>query len=526
MEKCSDLEFSILKELPSAVILFNNAGELILLNKEAEKLCEDIGDSRDYNSWYRQWLKRDIDILRNSTLLTFKLLKDVEIHKDRRSFKLEGKKINIDSSRGYYFIISIMEISLLQLKSITDRLLYLDNLMESEDKYRSIFHNSPEYIYLIDPISFNIVDANESMLKRLHVSLEEIRKKKFLDFLVKGNESKKQHAYKKLSSGEEIRNYKLEIESKKGEKIFIESNCVPISKDGKVDKILCCARDITEKKKMHDMKKIMQDTIKKDKLKTEFFANISHELRTPLNVILGSLQLMDLYLNDFPRNCNYEKVHKYKKSMKQNCYRLMRLISNLIDITKIDAGYLNLNLKNCNIVNIIEEITLSVSGYVESKSLELLFDTNVEEKIMLCDPDKIERIMLNLLSNAIKFTKPGDSIKVNLIEKEDIIEVSVMDTGVGIPEDKLNNIFERFAQVNETFVKEYEGSGIGLSLVKSFVEIHGGQIYAKSTLGKGSEFIFTIPVRSATYEQVEFNLDNLSARNIERVNIEFSDIYF
>ena len=181
--------------------------------------------------------------------------------------------------------------------------------------------------------------------------------------------------------------------------------------------------------------------------------------------------------------------------MKQNCYRLLRLINNLIDISKIDSGFLNPNLKNYNIVSVVEDITLSVAEYIQDKGVEVIFDTNVEEKIIACDPDNIERIILNLLSNAVKFTNAGDQITVEVMDNEDYIEISVKDTGIGIPEDKLKVIFERFRQVDNSLSRSHEGSGIGLSLVKALVDMHDGSINVNSNLGEGTEFIIKLPAR-------------------------------
>lgn len=217
----------------------------------------------------------------------------------------------------------------------------------------------------------------------------------------------------------------------------------------------------------------------------------------------------------------------FQNTIKQNCYRLLRLINNIIDITKIESGFFEIHFKNCNIVSIVEEITLSVAEYVEGKGVDLLFDTDVEEKFTACDPDKVERIILNLLSNAIKFTKPGGSISVNVFQRDEAVEIIVSDTGIGIPQNMQEIIFQRFRQVDTSLTKEQEGSGIGLSLVKSLVDMHGGNISVESEYGKGSKFTVRLPDKILDPEEnTTTNMDNCNSQTqIERLSIEFSDIY-
>ncbi len=242
--------------------------------------------------------------------------------------------------------------------------------------------------------------------------------------------------------------------------------------------------------------------------------------------MLSTLQLLNLIGANKTNTDSKDKISKYYNIMKQNCYRLLRLVNNLIDITKIDAEYFKLNLKNENIISTIEDITLSVTDYAKNKGLDIIFDTNVEEKTMACDADKIERIMLNLLSNAIKFTSSGGSIFVNILDKDSSIMVSVKDTGVGIPKDKQLSIFKRFVQVDKSLSRKREGSGIGLSLVKSLIELHNGTIKINSEYGKGSEFIIELPVKVLPEsENITSDEDLAKESNIQRIKIEFSDIY-
>ncbi|QGU96362.1 PAS domain S-box protein [Clostridium bovifaecis] len=304
--------------------------------------------------------------------------------------------------------------------------------------------------------------------------------------------------------------------------------------DNKKLKTISVFRDVTDLLKVEELKiraeeniRLLEEERELNKLRTEFFANLSHELKTPLNVILGSQQLLSLYLKDnkLLSEC-HGKVDKHLKILRQNCNRLLRLINNLIDITKIDSGFFEINMKSHDIINVIEEITLSVAEYIESNDIKLIFDTEVEEKKMCCDADKIERIILNLLSNAIKFTEPGGTINVNIYDKKDKLVISIKDTGIGIPEDKLCIIFDRFRQVDDLFTRTHEGSGIGLALVKSLVEMHGGTISVYSEVGEGSEFIIKLPINQTCGEPSrEYRAKRLDGEKVERIQVEFADIY-
>lgn len=269
---------------------------------------------------------------------------------------------------------------------------------------------------------------------------------------------------------------------------------------------------------------VYNEVLKSDTLKTEFFSNISHEFKTPLSIILGTVQLMEKNISSAATDD--KKMAKYLQILKQNTYRLIRLLNNILDITKIDSGYLKINKSSCNIVYLIEEIVHSVVPYAEQKQLELEFDTEMEEIITAVDMEKIERIMLNLLSNAIKFTNPHGRIQVNISKTADKIIIIIRDSGLGIPRSMQDKIFERFHQIDNQLYSGISGSGIGLSIVKSFVEYHDGNIRVNSEENKGSEFIIELPVcKPDVNTEPEKHLDKEQPRIIEAMNVEFSDIY-
>ena len=311
---------------------------------------------------------------------------------------------------------------------------------------------------------------------------------------------------------------------KDGSYIWVELNYKVLRCE---DTFMITAKDISKQKEEEEQRKILEEAMQLESLKNEFFANISHEFRTPINIILGTMQLMK-------RNVDQNKIHwdeslnleSHINYIKQNAYRLLRLVNNLIDITCIDSGYYQLQLGNYNIVEIIENITLSVAQYTKDKGINLIFDTNCEEKIIACDPDKIERIVLNLLSNAIKYTDKSGNIYVGLKIEDDIVKISVKDDGVGMSSDKLDIIFDRFKRIDNNLNRKCEGSGIGLSLVKSLVELLDGRIYVSSELGVGSEFIFELPNKVIQdYSKSILDRNIPKSTQIEKCNIEFSDIY-
>ena len=262
-----------------------------------------------------------------------------------------------------------------------------------------------------------------------------------------------------------------------------------------------------------------------EKAKSQFFANLSHEIKTPINIIYSCIQLLEV------NKINGEKAlsdayNKYDNTLKQNCYRLLRLVNNLVDMTKIDSGYMKLIFINCEIVSLVEDITLSIIPYVESKNINIVFDTYIEELEIRCDPESIERVILNLLSNAIKFTNNNGNISVIVESDDKYVFIRVKDDGIGISKDIREDIFNRFVQEDKSLNRKNEGSGIGLSLVKSLVELHDGEVYLEE-VSEGSEFVVKLPNIKINEEVKNHSrvIDVESKPLVQKINIEFSDIY-
>ena len=275
-----------------------------------------------------------------------------------------------------------------------------------------------------------------------------------------------------------------------------------------------------------DELKIKYKEIKEiEKAKSQFFANLSHEIKTPINIIYSCIQLLDINKKNGEKSLS-DAYNKYEHTLKQNCYRLLRLVNNLVDMTKIDSGYMKLIFINCEIVSLVEDITLSIVPYVESKNINIVFDTYIEELKIRCDPESMERVILNLLSNAIKFTDNNGNISVFIEADEKYVFIRVKDDGIGISEDIREEIFNRFVQEDKSFNRKKEGSGIGLALVKSLVELHDGEVYLEK-VSKGSEFVVKLPNIKIDEELDVYNkvMDAESKPLVQKIHIEFSDIY-
>ncbi|MBC5995425.1 sensor histidine kinase [Romboutsia ilealis] len=270
-------------------------------------------------------------------------------------------------------------------------------------------------------------------------------------------------------------------------------------------------------------KLLLRKSIEKDEIKTDFIITMSHELRTPLNIIINANKLLNLKVY----NDKYEKefFQKQINLINKNSNRLLRLINNLIDVSKIEVGYVDATFKNENIVDVVEDVTMSVIDLANSYNIEIIFDTEEEEIITAIDRSKIERIMLNLLSNSIKFTNDGGHIYVNLKKAGKDIIIEVKDDGIGMSNDTKDHLFEKFKKAKRypSLEREHEGSGLGLFIVKGLVGIHNGSINVESEINKGTKFIIKIPQGFVDKENSNQNLMNVPLDYTSK--IELSDIY-
>lgn len=441
------------------------------------------------------------------------------VRKDKTEVFVETKSIRFPFS-GENVFVSIA-------RDITERLMLEEERRKNEERYRQLIETFPDAIFVYDWETYHF--ANPAAAKLLGLdNPEELFEKPFMYFLDefqrRNLQEQLRHLLKKKGS---IPLFEEEIALETGKKITAEIQTIqfPYSQ---APCFLSIIRDVTERKRSQELLRQMERHVEYERMRTEYFANISHEFRTPIHVISGTLQLMELKngeilerIPDFAM-----KNQRHLQIMKQNKNRLLKLVNNLIDINKIDAGFQSIRKKNLVITEIIENIVFSVTDLAKSEQIEMIFEQKCGPVVTACDADKMERIMLNLLSNAIKFTPKGGRIQTTLWQQDGKFFVSVEDTGIGIEKENIHYIFDRFSQVEEVFTRKNEGSGIGLSLVKALVRMHGGAIEVSSEVGKGSRFTFSIPVELLKDEKGEpLAVETTDGFDLElKVEVEFSDV--
>lgn len=522
---------AIVDNMSDHLFIFDRDGKLSKLNKAARKsslfrelekgsVVEETKGIKFFSMDKEELLLDELPhnrVLRGETLLGYRMMGKAD--DNTLYFEVNGAPIYDDNNN---FIAGIV-----CGRNITENIRYEEDLLiktQYDILNRTIYNLDLPVLRLSYP-DFRIRDINQKAYKFVkglrpeRVSIHSIKGQSLVNII---NGFNREHVIKHIQNiiakkeASYLKYKRLEVS---GEEMFVNMLYQPvIGLNEEVTEIVLVIMDVTEeiKAKNHVERNL--------KMQEEFLANISHELKTPLNVIFSTVQLAELYLRNGSVTDSKDKLTKGVQIIKQNCYRLTKLISNIVDLSRIDSGFFELDLSNENIVSIVEDIVQSVSQYVESQGMSITFDTDVEEKIISCDPNKIERIMLNLISNAIKYSDAGNEICVGISDKGSDVQISVKDSGIGIDNGYLESIFERFKQVDKSFSRSAEGSGIGLCLVKSIAELHGGSVSIESKLGEGSILKVSLPCNTEEESKITKKSKTQDSR-IEMINIEFSDIY-
>lgn len=412
----------------------------------------------------------------------------------------------------------------------------LDELKASEDRYRRLFETAKDGILILDAETGRIKDVNPFLIELLGYSKEEFINKGIWEIGSFKDIAANKEKFLELKQKAYVRFDDLPLETKGGRKINVEF-LGNVYTECHCEVIQCNIRDITERKlaerdlinanielefqngekEKHALEliKAKEKAEESDRLKSAFLANMSHEIRTPMNGILGFSNLLK------EPGLSGATQLEYIKIIEKSGARMLNIINNIVDISKIESGLMEANLKESNINKQVEYIYNFFKPEVEQKGMHLLFTNLVRTKevIIRTDREKLYAILTNIVKNSIKYTRQG-YIQIGFELKDKYLEFFVSDTGIGIPFDRQEAIFERFVQADISDKLAFQGAGLGLSIAKAYVELLGGKIWLESDGYTGTTFYFTIPIPDETAEATDLIQTEQNAES----SIEFGNL--
>ncbi|MFA5971378.1 MAG: ATP-binding protein [Lentimicrobiaceae bacterium] len=366
-----------------------------------------------------------------------------------------------------------------------------DSLKDSEARYRRLFETAKDGILILDAETGMIKDVNPFLIELLGYSKEQFIEKEIWEIVFFKDVAADKEKFLEFKHKEYVHYDNLPLETASGRKINVEfvSN---VYTECQHEVIQCNIHDITERKLADKNLIIAKERAEEsDRLKSAFLANMSHEIRTPMNGILGFSNLLK------EPGLTGATQQEYIEIIEKSGARMLNIINNIVDISKIESGLMEINLKESNIIEQVEYSYNCFKPEVERKGMQLIYTSpvNLNNVIIKTDREKIFAILTNIVKNAIKFTSHG-YIEIGFDIKGKYLEFFVKDTGIGIPPDRQEAVFERFVQSDISDKLAFQGAGLGLSIAKAYVELLGGKIWLESDGKNGTTFYFTIPLHT------------------------------
>jgi len=437
---------------------------------------------------------------------------DSAIKKSPMKFNMRYKLLNISNKKTYKVHTMASEMrhngKLIGYVGVIEDITKEERLLNKLKNYQLIIRNSSEMMSLIDR-EFRYLAVNDSYVRAHGLTKYQIEGKTFSELWGKEvfNEKIKEK-FDQAFRGKIVR-YQDWFEFEHIGKKYMDVIYQPVhGRGGRVDYLTVNTLDITDLKEMQDnLEKAIIEAEKANKAKSEFLANMSHEIRTPLNAVIGFTELLESQITDY-------KQKKYLRSIKAGGRSLLTLINDILDLSKIEAGKMEMHYEAVHINNLIDEISQIFSMKIEEK--DLIFETYAETQLptyILLDEIRLRQILFNLVGNAIKFTKKG-SIKLSFVQlakaKNTIdLQITVEDTGIGIPKDQQTEIFRAFKQQAGQSTRKYGGTGLGLTISKKLIESMNGTISIESEVGVFTKFTVVLNKVKVTD----------SAKNVREYNI-------
>ncbi len=507
----SEQRFRLLHEfLPVGITLLDERGYIYDVN---ERFCIVLGYERDELIGKHIQIVSESDIetinLNIRRLLSGEVLKSVTtaLKKDgtREYVLLDERRIKLPD--GQWGILSIADF-------ITSMVKLRDQLQESEETYKNLTELLPEAVIVHSEGKF--LFANRAAVEIIGAKT----KKDLIGFPVLSimHPDSTKFAAERIKYMMESKNPVPPAEEKlvrfDGKTIITEISAMPVTYHGK-DAILTVIRDVTKEKEiLNALKKAKEKAEESDRLKTAFLQNMSHEIRTPLNAIIG---FGDLIATDDVSDS--DQIREYGQIIKSNGKRLLELINNILEVSKIESGVTEVKKSPVQLNSLLEEVYKTYRLEAETKGLDFVLKKGIDDfnATFVLDAAKLVQILNNLIGNALKFTKRG-SITFGYELTGKMLEFFVSDTGKGISDADKEKIFQRFYQADYSFVRDFEGAGLGLSITQGLIQLIGGEIDVDSVPGKGTVFRFTLPAERYTTPEIKKEED-LKAKGNAVVNI-------
>ena len=384
----------------------------------------------------------------------------------------------------------------------------IDSIKETNDLFSILVNISKDLIFILNQEGFfNFINENGARILDYHTS--ELLGKHFFDLVGEENKSQVSSAFQKILDDGNVIHFSSNLKAKFGDLVWFNISASPIKQNDKIEGVIAIAYDVTkadkEGKRIKDLTtKLLESnriiSIERDrakqkisileelnKLKNDFISNISHELRTPLASIVGFAETINT-----DEELSSDKVKEFNKIILDESKRLAKLIEDVLDLSKLEGEKETLDKENFDFVVLLKNLTNGFKELADKKNINYSVEIPEAEIIINADKERISKSFSNLISNAFKFTESGGRVTVIVQDFLREAEIIISDTGIGIPQDELQFIFEKFNKV-ETQTKKTKGSGLGLVTVKKIIDLHKGLIRVKSEVNKGTTFIIKLP---------------------------------
>ncbi len=515
-KKSNDSEMftrTILDSLAAHIAVVNKDGEIVAVNEAWELFgSENCADTQISETGigqnYLQVCRRSAAFEENTRYVLENLQQILSGAKKDFSFEYPCHS----PTEERWFILQVNALqggeggAVISHFNITDRKRAEIKLKNSEEFNRSIFENSPDCVHVLElDGTIHSVNAHGMELMEVDDNADYIGKQ-WIDFWEDEENEPAYHAVQTAAKGKTT-NLEGFCRTAKGTLKYWHASVSPIfDADGKPVRLISTSRDITDRREaekererlLKNEKAARKDAEIANRLRDEFLATVSHELRAPLNSILGWARLLEKGKLD---QMTAEKAYN---TIVRNAESQNRLIEDLLDVSRIISGKLRLEVMTVKPINIVESALETVRPAADAKGIKVEIKGEAGISHISGDPNRLQQVIWNLLSNAIKFTPPEGVVRLEIEREEDFVEIRVRDTGVGIKEEFLPHVFDRFRQADASSIRKFGGLGLGLAIVRHITEMHGGTVYAYSEgENKGSTFVMRLPLIVQSDEENE-----------------------